>query len=302
MSALVRIVQALEGDLGAQEGEPVSLDGGITNRNFKVSMGGNAYVIRIPGKDTSLLGIDRGAERESGELAASVGIAPRVVAMDTDPAYLVTEFVEGETLNPQKLREPENLKSVAKSLLALHDSGATLPKAFDSFRIVEEYAETAAERGVEVPPDYEEAHGHSKAIEDALSGPEHVPVPCHNDLLAANFIRGDRFWVVDWDYAGMGDRYFDLGNFSVNNELGPDQEAELVRDYFGEDPGERRMATLRLFRFMSDFREAMWGVVQQGISDLDFDFVDYATKHFDRLRAAAAEPEFAAAIEQAKGD
>lgn len=299
MSALVRIVQALEPQLGAPDGEPVPLDGGITNRNFKAVFSGRAYVIRIPGKDTSLLGIDRGAEKESGELAASVGIAPKVVAMDTDPAYLVTEFVEGETLTAEKLREPDNLRNVAPALKALHDSGATLQKAFDSFRIVEQYAATAVARGVEVPGAYEEAHTHSRAIEDVLSGPEHEPVPCHNDLLAANFIRGEHFWVVDWDYAGMGNRYFDLGNFSVNNELGRGDEEALLAAYFGEDPGDRRLATLRLFKFMSDFREAMWGVVQQGISDLDFDFVDYATKHFERMHSTSADPAFAEALEQA---
>ena len=90
-------------------------------------------------------------------------------------------------------------------------------------------------------------------------------MPCHNDLLAANFIReGERIRIVDWEYAGMGDRYFDLGNFAVNNELDEDARGALLEAYFGEPPDARRLATLRLMRFMSDFREAMWGVVQSG--------------------------------------
>jgi thiamine kinase-like enzyme len=287
--------------LGEADSNPTPLDGGITNKNFRVSMGGSEYVIRVPGKDTSLLGIDRGAERDSGELASRVGISPEVVAMLTDPPCLVTRFVEGETLDPERLRDPATLAEVASSLRKLHSSGETLPTAFDSFRVPEAYAETAAERGVEVPADYEEAHAHSTRIEAVLEGPEHEHVPCHNDLLAANFIRGEQLWIVDWDYAGMGDRYFDLGNFAVNNELDDDAARAFLSAYFGEEPGERRMATLRLFRFMSDFREAMWGVVQQGISDLDFDFADYADKHFQRLRDAAAHPEFESAIDRAGG-
>ena len=301
MTTVVQIVQELEASLGEADSELTPLDGGITNRNFKVNMGGRAYVVRVPGKDTSLLGIDRGTERDSGELASGLGIAPKVVAMGTDPAYLVTEFVEGETLTPERLREPENLESVATALRALHSSGAHLNKSFDSFRVVEEYARTASERGVDVPEAYKEAHGHSTRIEAALSGPEHEHVPCHNDLLAANFIRGDRFWVVDWDYAGMGNRYFDLGNFTVNNELDEAEIATFLRDYFQEEPGERRAATLMLFRFMSDFREAMWGVVQKGISDLDFDFDDYALKHFSRMHDASAHPDFERWLEQAAG-
>jgi thiamine kinase-like enzyme len=301
MNPVVRIVQELVPRLGEADSEPTPLDGGITNKNFRVAMGGSEYVIRVPGKDTSLLGIDRGAERDSGELASSLGISPEVVAMLTDPPCLVTRFVEGETLDSEQLRDPATLADVAASLAKLHSSGATLPTEFDSFRVVEDYAQTAADRGVEVPGSYEEAHGHSKRIEAALSGPEHAPVPCHNDLLAANFIRGDQLWIVDWDYAGMGDRYFDLGNFAVNNELDDAAAQAFLTAYFGEEPGERRTATLRLFRFMSDFREAMWGVVQQGISDLDFDFVDYAAKHFQRLRDAAADPAFERAIESAQG-
>jgi thiamine kinase-like enzyme len=97
----------------------------------------------------------------------------------------------------------------------------------------------------------------------------------------------------------MGNRYFDLGNFSVNNELDDPGQAALLEAYFGEPPGDRRLATLKLFRFMSDFREAMWGVVQSGVSELDFDFSEYATKHFERLHDAAADPRFDDWIEQA---
>ena len=193
------------------------------------------------------------------------------------------------------------MKQVAAALQKPHSADKTLSTDFNSFRVVEDYAKTAAERGVEVPADYEEAHGHSTAIEQALSGPEHGPVPCHNDLLAANFIDGERLWIVDWDYAGMGNRYFDLGNFSVNNELDDAGQAALLEVYFGEAADARRIATLKLFRFMSDFREAMWGVVQQGLSDLDFDFVDYATTHFERMGKTASDPSFAGWIEEAGG-
>ena len=84
----------------------------------------------------------------------------------------------------------------------------------------------------------------------------------------------------------MGDRYFDLGNFAVNNELDGDGEASLLEAYFGEPPDARRLDDLRLMRFMSDFREAMWGVVQSAVSELDFDFEDYAATHFARLERA----------------
>ena len=99
----------------------------------------------------------------------------------------------------------------------------------------------------------------------------------------------------------MGDRWFDLGNFAVNNELGEEEEAAFLAAYLGEPAGAAQLAPLRLMRFMSDFREAMWGVVQGSISDLDFDFAAYAAKHFGRLAAAEADPRFGAWIEDASG-
>ena len=136
---------------------------------------------------------------------------------------------------PPTSAEPPMLTVVARSLRAIHDLGEPLPTSFDSFRVVETYADTARERGAPPPAAYDEALGHARAIEAALSGPEHDPVPCHNDLLAANFIRGaEQLWIVDWEYAGMGDRYFDLANFAVNNELGEAGELDLLEAYFAD--------------------------------------------------------------------
>jgi thiamine kinase-like enzyme len=301
MNELGQIVQKLTAELGEPEGEPVPLSGGITNRNYRVRMGGAEYVIRVPGKDTSLLEIDRGAERDANRAAAEAGIAPAVAAALEDPQALITEFLPCEEMTAEGLREPEAMSEVAQALRAFHDSGLTLSTEFNSFRIVETYAETASDRGVDIPAAYETAHTHAGEIEDALSGPEHDPVPGHNDLLAANFLRtSNGIRIVDWEYAGMGDRYFDLANFSINNELSEGDQAALLETYFGQKPTTRQHADLTLMKFMSDFREAMWGVVQSGVSDLDFDFNEYADKHFKRLQETAADPGFARALEDAR--
>ncbi len=218
---MVQIVQQIAPLLGELERQPEPLEGGITNRNFRCRFGGVDYVIRVPGKDTEMLGIDRAAERIANERVARIGIAPPVVTMLDEPQCIVTVFVEGDGLDPADLRRPAMLTDVARSLRAIHDLGEPLPTSFNSFRVVETYAGTAGARGAEMPVAYGEAQHHARAIEAALSGPEHEPAPCHNDLLAANFIRGAKqLWIVDWEYAGMGDRYFDLANFAVNNELG----------------------------------------------------------------------------------
>jgi thiamine kinase-like enzyme len=299
---LTEVVARLAALLGPREGTVVQLEGGITNRNFRVNFGGTDYVVRLPGKRTALLGIDREAECIANKAAAELGIAPKVAAMLTEPSALVTAFVSGREMRADELREPETIAEVAHDLRSLHDSGTELPTGFDSFRLVEQYAETGRANGSEPPAGYDEALEAAHKIERAVRDqPGHEPVPAHNDLLPANFLRdGDRMQLIDWEYAGMGDRWFDLGNFAVNNELDDDQEDQLLEAYFGEAPDDRKRATLKLFRFMSDFREGMWGVVQAGVSELDFDFRDYAQKHFDRLEKARTDPRFKGWIEEAR--
>jgi thiamine kinase-like enzyme len=292
LTQLAEIVDRLVPLLGEPGGEPQPLQGGITNRNYVARLGGGTYVIRMPGKDTGLLGIDRKAEAEANRCAARAGIAPEVAALLDDPPCLVTRFVEGQEMGSPELRGPAARAAVAGALHAIHDCGERLPVEFSALRIAEDYAGRARERGGEVPTAYLPAHEAATRIERALERDEDS-VPCHNDLLAANFLHSpEGIRLVDWEYAGMGDRYFDLGNFAVNNELGPEEEVAFLDAYFGAPSGAARLAALRLMRFMSDLREAMWGVLQGTISDLDFDFRGYAAKHFDRLERTAADPHF----------
>ncbi len=270
------------------------LGGGITNHNVKVELDGEAYVLRIVGKDTNLLGIDRSVELAATEAAAEVGVGPEVSDFIEPEGWLVTRFVPGETPSLERMREPEMLSRVAQALRAFH-GGRPIPGRFDSFRVVEDYRDTALARGGTVPAVFEWAHGIAERIE-ALRG-EVKPRPCHNDLLNANFLDdGERLRIVDWEYAGMGDVFFDLANFSINHELDADASGTLLGAYLGEIR-DADVEALRLMRFMSDFREAMWGVVQTAVSELDFDFVAYATEHFERLERTSVEPSFRAALE-----
>ena len=300
---LTEVVARVTALLGPRQGSVIQLEGGITNRNFRVNFGGTDYVVRLPGKRTDILGIDRTAECIATKVAAGLGMAPGVAAMFEEPSCLVTMFIDGRKMTADELRGPAHLAEVARDLCRFHDSGADLPTAFDSFRLVEEYAATGREHGSEPPEGYDDALEASRRIEEVVRDqPTHGPVPAHNDLLTANFLLdGDRVQLIDWEYAGMGDRWFDLGNFAVNNELDEEQEEQLLEVYFGEPPDDRLRATLKLFRFMSDFREAMWGVVQRGVSELDFDYAEYTKKHFDRLEEARRDPRFDDWIEAAKG-
>jgi thiamine kinase-like enzyme len=265
------------------------LGGGITNHNLKVSLDAEQYVLRIAGNGTGLLGIDRRVELDATRRAAALGVGPEVVDFVEPEGWLVTRFIDGQPVPLDRMRDPETLQRIAEALRSIH-AGPPVAGRFDSFRVVETYLETALERGAAKPAEYEWAHGIAVGIEAARAGAEICF--CHNDLLNANFLDdGARIRIVDWEYAGMGDRFFDLANFAINHELDEAARAQLLEAYFGESRAEDERV-LELMRFMSDFREAMWGVVQTAVSELDFDFAAYATEHFERLRRTAAEPRF----------
>ena len=286
-------------ELAGQELTLTALSGGITNRNYLVTVAGRAerYVIRLAGNDTHLLGISREVEHAATIAAAGVGVGPEVVEFIRPEGYLVTRFIVGSPVSEAEAREPATIVRVADSLRRIHQ-GPPIPGLFIPLRIVEAYRALAEARGVRIPVEYELATAIGRRIELAcLADPVELR-PCHNDLLNANFIDdGTRIRIVDWEYAGMGDPFFDLANFSVNHGLGPDEDAALLGAYAGT-VSVPRLARVSVMRLVSDFREAMWGVLQQGISTLDVDFVAYAGEHFDRMLANAATPRFERALRE----
>jgi thiamine kinase-like enzyme len=282
------VIDAVQDRLGPLASEPVALGGGITNHNFRARFGEHDAVVRIAGAETELLGIDRAAEHVATQAAAKLGVAPEVLAFLPEHTCLVTRFVEAVPV------AQVDGAAVASALRAFHEHAPALPTTFDVPRIARAYLALAEARGAAPSPAAREAAAMAERIAAAVAGhPEHAVVPCHDDLLNANILGdGARVWLVDWEYAGMGDRYFDLGNLSVNNGFDEDDDRALLAAYWDAPATDRRFAALRLMRAMSDVREALWGTVQQALSDLDFDFAGYAEKHLARLDHTTADPRF----------
>ncbi|MEI7744200.1 MAG: choline kinase family protein [Chloroflexota bacterium] len=282
-----------------------ALSGGITNRNYRVDADGlrERYVIRLGGNDTHLLGISREVEHAATVSAAGVGVGAEVVSFLRPEGILVTRFIEGTPMADLDVHASHTIERVADSVRRFHD-GPAIPGLFIPLRVVEAYRALAMGCGVVVPEAYARAQTVARRIELALILNPLELRPCHNDFLPGNLIDdGTRMRIVDWEYAGMGDPFFDLGNFSINNDLSADEDAAFLAAY-DADPSPRpdRLARLVLFRVVSDFREAMWAVLQEGISTLDVDFRAYAAEHFDRLLANAATPRFEAALAAVAGD
>lgn len=264
------------------------LTDGITNQNYRIDVGGESFVVRIAGANTELLGIDRRHEYAAHRAAAELGIAPEIFYFIEPEGYLVSRFIKGRPLPPEELAQPDQIQRVAATLRQVHTM-PPIPGSFSPFRVVEDYTYTAQRYGVIFPLNFDWLLANMQDIEAAFLQDPFTPCPCHNDLLNANFLDDGRLRILDWEYAGMGDRFFDLANFSVNHSFGDEQDQRLLEAYFGAAM-PARLARLKLMKIMSDFREAMWGMVQIGISQLDFDFREYADKHFERMTENFKDP------------
>jgi thiamine kinase-like enzyme len=275
------------------------LPGGLTNLNYRIHGAPSEYVLRVTG-EAEMLGADRENEYTATVIAGGLGIGPKVLAYLRPEKILITDFVDGVGVPAEQLRTTAMIGQVAATLRRLHE-GPPVPGSFSAFAIVETYRDNARWLGVELPDAFEWSWERAGEMRAALEASPREPCLCHNDLLNANFLlQQGRLLIVDWEYAGMGDPFFDLANFSTNHDLSEDDDRVLLRAYLGR-VRERDMARLRLMRIMSDFREAMWGVVQQGLRTTDADYAAYAERFFGRLREGATDDRYPRWIEHLAG-
>ncbi len=264
------------------------LGGGITNLNYRVDVGGESFVVRIPGKDSELLGIDRRREYACTRAASQCGVGTEVVHFVEADGVLVTRFIAGRGLSAEEIGGPIGIARVAESLRRYHD-GPPFPGTFSAFETVQAYLRISRS-GAPLPATIDRLVARAETIDRAMLAIARPRCPCHNDLLLANFIDdGHLLRIVDWEYAAMGDPFFDLGNFAAHQGLSDAQEAGLLEAYLGQVRASD-LARLKLMKILSDLREALWAMVQVTISTLAYDFVAYGQKHFDRCTTQLQDP------------
>ncbi len=267
------------------------LTGGLTNTNYKVTTPGGCYVVRIAGRDTGLLAIDRENEAHNTIAAAETGVGAPVVAVLPAHDALVLAFLDGEVMNAEKLRHGDRLESIASACRRLH-GGRRFLQDFDMFDIQRGYARVVEEHGFRLPDRYAEFEPAVRELERAMRVRPEPTVPCNNDLLAENFIEVDGVMrVIDYEYSGNNEPAFELGNIWSESNLSLAQLEELVAHYYGR-PLRNRVARARLWGLMSKYGWTLWGSIQDGISELDFDFWSWSMEKYDRAVIEFEGPEF----------
>jgi thiamine kinase-like enzyme len=287
--ALDSVLEAVPELHGATSVEPLA--GGLTNVNYKVVSQTGTYVVRISGKDTGLLAIDRGNEAHNTRCAAEAGVGAPFVAYLPEHDALVLEFLDGEVMDSEKLRRGDRLTAVAQSCKRLH-AGPRFLHDFDMFEIQRGYVRVVQERAFRLPDRYLEFEPQVRALEQAMRVRREETVPCNNDLLAENFIDcGGEMRLIDYEYSGNNEPSFELGNIWSESNLSLEQLEQLVGEYYGR-PLANKVARCRLWGLMSKYGWTLWGSIQDGISDIDFDFWSWAMEKYDRAVAEFDGAEF----------
>jgi thiamine kinase-like enzyme len=278
-----------------------ALTGGLTNTNWKITSPSGCYVVRISGKDTSLLAIDRENEAHNTRAAAETGVGAPFVAAVPEQDALVLEFIEGEVMSPEKLRAGDHVEAIASACRRLH-AGRRFLHDFDMFRIQPRYLRIVRERGFRLPDRYEEFEPKVCAIEAAMRARAEQTVPCNNDLLAENLIlAGGEMRLIDYEYSGNNEPSFELGDVWSESNLSLEQLEQLVTAYYGQAL-RNKVARARLWGLMSKYGWTLWGSIQLGISDIDFDFWSWAMEKYDRAVAEFDGPEFEQLLDDVQRD
>ena len=277
------------------------LVGGLTNVIVQVSGPRGIAVARVATDDSALLAIDRDAEYLASLAAASTGVAPEVLCRDRAAGVLVVGWVDGRTLGPGDLHDGAMLARVAELCRRLH-GGPRFPAGFDMFQVQAGYLEIVLARGFRIPAGYLDLMPCLDRARSALAAHPAPTRPCHNDLLAENFIdAGNRLWMVDFEYSGNNDPAFELGNLAAESMLSADELGELVRLYHGADDAAAvagDVARALLFGTVASYGWTLWGCIQNGSSTLDFDFWSWASEKYDRAAGGFSGPAFDALLAQ----
>ena len=287
-------IEAAVANVPGWAGRPIRIDpiaAGLTNQNFRVEVDGRPFFVRLPGPSTELLAVDRANELHNTRAAAEAGVGPRVVHHDPASGALVLEWIEGRTMSNQEFAEDGMPARIATALRTLH-AGPRFRDEFDMFRLTERYRRVVDERSIRVPAGYLDRMPRVAEIEAALAVRPMAPVPCHNDLLAENYLDDEaKLWIVDYEYSGNNDPTFELGNTA--QELGFDEtrQEELCAAYFGE-ASPSMLARMRLQMIMSDVGWTLWAAIQAAISSIEYDFWGWAEERWDRASAGLDGPAF----------
>ena len=276
-----------------REPDHVERLGGLTNLVFRVTIGGADYLLRIAGEGTSDY-IDRSVEAHNARVAAEAGVSAGVLFFDEPSGLMLAEYIpDAATMNADRFRDTDACARAALAFRRMHQFRQDFRTTFDVFRKMDEYLKVLADLKAEVPEGYDDVKLEAEAVRKALRVRAPRLASCHCDPLAENFLDdGERMWIVDWEYSGMNDPMWDLGDLSVEAEFGPEQDEALMSAYFDGEPPADKLGRMVLYKAMCDLLWTLWGAIQHANGNQADDFWGYATGRFERCGNLMGDAEF----------
>jgi thiamine kinase-like enzyme len=279
---------------------PVERLGGLTNLVFRVG----DHCLRIPGKGTEEY-INRANEKIAASEAARAGVSPEVLHFDDRSGVMVTRFLPAvKTMTPETFRSVEGSPGRAgRACRKLHTSGAVFPFRFELFTMIDGYLGVLSSKDIALPAGYHDVVREAQSVRSALAIHPAPLTACHCDPLCENFLdTGERMWIVDWEYSGMNDPMWDLGDLSVEAGFNAVQDEEMILAYFGGEPSASELGRIVIYKAMCDLLWTLWGLIQLANGNPADDFRAYADTRFTRCKALMETPDFARHIKAIRQD
>jgi thiamine kinase-like enzyme len=282
--------KALAGIPGVNVEGAITRLGGLTNRVYRIG----DLCLRLPGAGTEEY-IDRRNEAVAAREAADAGVSPEVLHADPVTGVMITRFIDGHTMSPDDFRSRKGSPARAGEVLArLHRSGAVFPFRFELFAMIEDYLRILSMKDVALPEGYHDVVREAEAIKQVLAKHPAPLAPCHCDPLCENFLdTGHRMWIVDWEYSGMNDPMWDLGDLSVEGSFDTAQDEAMLTAYFGHEAHAHDRGRMVIYKAMCDLLWTLWGLIQLANGNPADDFRAYADNRFARCRTLMARSDFA---------
>ncbi|MFQ6022778.1 MAG: phosphotransferase [Acidiferrobacterales bacterium] len=268
--------------------------GGLTNLVYKISREGRNYLLRIPGEGTATY-IDRKVEAHNARVAAAAGVSAEVLFFDESDGLMLCDYLDGcVTMTPDTFnRTPGAPARAALALKRLHGCGQDFEFRFELFNMIDNYLDTLGKLGATLPDGYHDVVKEAEVVRKVLDEKPMPLAPCHCDPLAENFLdNGERMWIVDWEYSGMNDPIWDLGDVSVEAGFGTEQDKEMMAAYCGDDVPKAVFGRMVIYKAMCDLLWTLWGLIQHANKNPVDDFWAYAINRFERCKALMGSDEF----------
>ena len=257
--------------------------GGMTNKNYKVMIDDQNYVLRVPGNGTEKM-ISRVDEIKNAAFAHEIGVDADLIYFNEQTGIKISKFIEdAQTLSPEGAKKPYVMKKICQLLNQLHQCGREMENEFNVYEKIESYEQLLNELKGEYYEDYQLIKQQVLQLKELMDDLEIKLVPCHNDTLAENFIKDkhDQYYLIDWEYAGMNDPMWDVAAHCLENGFNSDEEELFLKTYFKQEPKRSYKTRVLVNKIYQDFLWSLWTKVKEASGD---DFGDYGIERYNRAK------------------